>query len=94
VIGDGPCSKARGEAPKRKRRYRLGRRAAAFRNARIWAIPSLLSYPPDGFWNLGFQRFFVPDANLALAFGPKMLLFSRASFEKGPKTACFMAFTM
>ena len=30
----------------------------------------------------------------ALAFGPQMLLFSPASFEKGPKIACFWVSTM
>jgi hypothetical protein len=41
-----------------------------------------------------FQRFFSLNANLPLAFGQQMLLFSRASFEKRPETACFRASTM
>jgi hypothetical protein len=43
---------------------------------------------------MGFGAFFAFDTNLPLAFGQQMLLFSRASFEKGPETACFRTSTM
>jgi hypothetical protein len=51
--------------------------------------------PATGAETFGFRRiFFALNMNLPLAFRQQMLLFSRASFEKCPETACFWVLKM
>jgi len=78
-------------------RWATGRVVGAFGASlrMFWFIvPSPRPSPQLAPIPLGFGAFFAFDTNLPLAFGQQMLLFSRASFEKSPETACFRTSTM